>query len=230
MTDPVAYPCGCVNQIDPPSGVLRSLSKCPSHLAMRQEADALGEAYYRGLGALDADAPERYAGQLAEALGPFPPAPARDAPALEVGCGASPYVGAVRAAGYHWVGCDPSAWVEWWVREQHDAYVSPLTLEQLATEEERGQWDLILCAHAFEHMPDAPGAIRQCADLLAPGGELWAVVPDDEDPCNPDHLFYFTAGTLRSCLERAGLVVEREATRRYVKHENFLYARARKPA
>ena len=60
----LAYVCGCVNEVDPGCGALRSVSKCDDHIRERSEAAELGEAYYRSNGALDRDAPARYTAEL----------------------------------------------------------------------------------------------------------------------------------------------------------------------
>ena len=82
--------------------------------------------------------------------------------------------------------------------------------------------------------PPCPSAkaemIRKMAAYLDHGGELWIIVPDDSDPVNPDHLWFFTEATLRSTIEAAGLEVVRMAKRKYIERENFIYCRARKPA
>jgi SAM-dependent methyltransferase len=193
---------------------------------MQRDPATLDEAYYRENGALDDDAPARYVGQLVEALGELPRAsPYRTA--LEVGCGASPYVGAIRAAGYEYLGVDPSPWAKYWMVLEWDARVRTAGLAGVDFGELRPS--LILAAHVLEHLDDAPAAIVKCADLLTPGGELWVIVPDDSDLCNPDHLFFFDQNTLTYCIEAAGLVVERFAVRRYIERERFLYVRARKP-
>ena len=92
-----------------------------------------------------------------------------------------------------------------------------------------GCYALILAAHVLEHLDDAPAAAAKCARLLAPGGELWVVVPDDSDPCNPDHVWMGGPDAWRACVEAAGLAVERVAVRRYIQREQFVYIRARKP-
>jgi SAM-dependent methyltransferase len=222
-------PCGCVVLPDPATGVLRSASRCPEHMAARHDDSALlGPAYYAVLGALSPDAPARYVAELEEALGPIPPATRPDARVLEVGCGASPYVPALLRAGYGYLGLDPSRWACRWLEDSYGVGAIRMGVEE-PVEFALAGFDLILAAHVFEHVDDAPGAIRRCAGWLVPGGELWVIVPDDSDLGNPDHVWFFTEGTLRGCLEAAGLEIERMAVRRIVAHENFLYARARKP-
>lgn len=228
----MTHKCGCTVEVHAPSGVLRSVVKCPHHRAMMRDPATLDAAYYAELGVVDADGRPRetaHVAELVEALGELPPAPDPDALALEIGCGASPYVGAIRRAGWGYIGADGSPWAARWMRDTHGAVVYPAVFEELAAVLAPGGFGLILAAHVLEHLEDAPGAIRRAAGLLAPGGEMWVVVPDDSDLGNPDHLWFHRPETLRACALAAGLEVVREATRRYVAHENFLYLSARRP-
>jgi SAM-dependent methyltransferase len=223
------YKCGCVIATDEGSGVLRSLAKCPEHSRVHRDPAGLDGGYYASLGVLTPEhrlAATRHVAELVEALGPIP-SPTGCNLALEVGCGASPYVGAIREAGWVYAAVDPSSWASEWMRKAHDAPCHAVDFEDLAEDSPRG---LILSAHSLEHMADSPEAIKKCARLLDFGGILLLVVPDDSDHFNPDHLWHYTPETLRSSLEAAGLIVEAVESRRIVPHENFLYARARKPA
>lgn len=53
---------------------------------------------------------------------------------------------------------------------------------------EDGRWDVIVCSHVLEHVPDDDRAIRQLRRVLAPGGTAVVMVPrvsgrpTDEDP------------------------------------------------
>lgn len=224
----MTYPCGCENQHTPPSGVLRSIRKCPKHKAKQRDPATLDESYYTELGVLKDGrlADTNHVAELVEALGEFTRFVGRT-PALEIGCGASPYVAAILEAGHEYYGTDASPWAAQWMKETYGARVTVGRFEDV-----RLGWDhrLILAAHVLEHLDDAPAAIANCERLLCRGGELWIVVPDDSDPVNPDHIWFFDEFTLRACLEAAGLVVEKMAVRRYVPHENFIYCRARKPS
>lgn len=230
----ILYPCGCINFVRP-DGLMKSSEKCPAHRREARDPATLDAAYYRQFGVIDEACrprPTPHVAEMVEALGEFPPAPPSGprAVALEVGGGPSPYVGAIRAAGYAYAAIEPSAWAARWMQDYHRAPTLEARFEDVEPEWFRRPYALILAAHSIEHMTDAPGAIRKAAGLLAPGGELWVVVPDDSDPLNADHLWFFAPATLRACLESAGLVVERLVARRRVPHELFLYARARRPA
>jgi SAM-dependent methyltransferase len=222
------YRCGCINEVHKPSGILHSISKCRAHQRQARDPATWGRGHYASFGLLTDDdrlAETAHAAELIEALGPLPIA-LGNGEALEIGCGVSPYVGAIRDAGWGYIGVDLSQWAADWMWCNLFAYVV-MTSWELCHGSSR--YGLILSAHALEHMQDAPAALQKMADALLTGGQLWLVVPDDEDPINPDHLWMFTPQTLRSAVEAVGLTVERLETHRRVKHENFLYCRAVKP-
>lgn len=221
----IEYRCGCVNGIYP-QGVLHSVSKCPRHEAA---SGMSGQAYYERLGRVDSEGrglPSRHVEELTEALGPIPHATAGRWPALEIGGGCSAYCRSILDAGYSYEGIEPDPWAAKWTADTYGVACYPEKFEDVVLALD---YSLILAAHCLEHMDDAPVAIRRCASLLMPGGQLWIVVPNDDDPLNPDHLWYFDCESLRSCLESAGLVVDRVESRQIVKHEEFIYARCTKP-
>lgn len=226
--DRLTYVCHCVNEITRPWGVLRSVSKCPEHTAEQKEVGELGFDYYATMGTVEGGVPmcARYIGQLEEAIGAFPPAPQRPAKAkaLEIGCGMSMYVPALLAAGYDYLGVDPSPWACEWTRSTFNVKTHASTIETmgLLTDE----YDLILAAHCLEHLGDSPRAIRGCYELLRESGSLFIVVPDDEDPLNPDHRWFWSTWSLRQCLEATGFSVVKIATRKYIERESFIYCHA----
>lgn len=224
------YRCGCANEIHESSGVLQSVSKCAKHLRAMRDPSALGREYYEELGTIaDKKLKELpHVAQLVDALGELPRArKATPTPwALEIGCGTSPYADAIKKNGYVYWGIDSSKWVSGWMLETYKVHVHTGDFE--TAKFSHRSYDLILCAHAFEHMLLAPSAIHKAASLLVPGGQLWVIVPDDSDPLNADHLWFFTEATLRATIERAGLVVDRLVSRKHIERENFIYARASK--
>lgn len=224
----LVYVCGCVNVIDRESGILRSVVKCPAHLAERKEVGKLGMDYYATMGTVENGIPQcrRYLEQLREAIGHFPVA--YGDLALEIGCGMSMYVPGLLADRYDYRGVEPSEWAAEWTASTFDVRVHRGTIQDYFDHYDVYP-QLILAAHVLEHLDDAPGTIRRCAEALQPGGEFWIIVPDDEDPLNPDHMWFFSQDTLAANLKAAGLIVDRMAVRRYISRENFLYCRARKP-
>ncbi len=227
----LTYVCGCVNEIHDPSGVLHSVKKCDAHKAGQKEAGELGQAYYQELGTVSHDEPieateRRYVEQLTEALGPLP-VWSNGACALEIGCGISPYFRAIQGAGYAYLGIEPSEWAAKWMR-QRGAEVRNAMVEESFLD--LPIHEFILAAHVIEHLIDAPLAIVRLGRMLKPRGQLWIVVPNDEDPLNPDHLWTFSEATLGRCIEAAGLFIETMALRKYVAHESFIYCRAKRPS
>lgn len=225
----ITYVCGCVNEVHAASGVLRSVSKCEGHRREQREPAHLGRSYYEGLGTIAEGVPRcaAYLAQLREAMGPFPCVPPGESVALEVGCGCSMYAPGLIRRGFDYVGLEPNEWAARWTASTFDVPVLVETLES-ATLSPHG-YDLILSAHTLEHLADAPAALATMHSALRHGGELWLLIPDDTDPLNPDHLWFFSERTLRACLERAGFVTDLVATRKYIDRENFLYCRARRP-
>lgn len=194
---------------------------------MREPA-TLDARYYEELGILKDGKfqPTAHVEQLTEALGGMPSPRGGSRDALEVGPGVSPYARTLVALGWHYFTVEPSRWAVDFMMRVVGPHLGWSGLDRVA---ETTMFGFILAAHVFEHLEDAPGAIAKCSRLLEPGGEFWVIVPDDGDPVNPDHLWVFRPETLRSCLESAGLIVDRMAVRKYVAHENFIYARTRKP-
>lgn len=221
------YRCGCVIEVSEPYGVLRSVQKCRKHKAEQRDPAELDEAYYRSNGVFEDGFTTRHAEQLTEALGPIPTAPIDQPYALEIGCGVSFYVEAIRAAGYTYLGADKSTWAVNWMRRTYGIHAA--TYSDFESVTPRAAYSFILAPHVIEHLVNAPGAILRCAQWLLPGGQLWIVIPDDSDPLNPDHLWFFNEQTLTRCIEAAGLKIERTALRKYIERESFIYCGARKP-
>ncbi len=221
------YPCGCVNTVHEPSDILHSVSKCAFHLSHARDPASLDEAYYTELAQLDGGefVNSRHVEELLEALGPLPTPNGSD-DALEIGCGVSPYVPAIEEAGWFYLGLDSSPWAAGWTGDYWNVLTRAWSFEELPRDYRFG---FVLCCHALEHMCDAPAALRKMADVLVSGGHLWILVPDDSDPVNPDHIWFFTESTLRAAVERTGLVVDRLVSRKIVPREQFIYLRARKP-
>jgi SAM-dependent methyltransferase len=226
----IPYACGCVNERHEPTGALRSVSKCPGHTRAYQAPETLGEAYYAEFGLLKHGVlqPMNHVAELTEALGDIPVS-GGNGDVLEVGCGVSPYAGVLIERGWHYTGIEPSKWAAGWMYRTYGVDVFQVRFENFDDVGLSVQFGLILAAHSIEHTDDAPGAIARCAELLAPGGQLWLVVPDDTDPVNPDHLWFWSLRSLTLAIFQAGLVVDAITSRKMIERESFLYCRASKP-
>lgn len=240
----ITYNCGCVNDFDDRYGVLKSILKCDHHKSLQREIGELGEAYYQELGSATGVPP--HVSEFEDCFGRVEPVKTGSPFALEIGAGASHYVPMITDAGWYYCASEPSRWARKWMLDRYcDRHIQ---LSSSPWEEydrnadcllgDRGchggngwQYGMILSAHSLEHMIDAPAALEKMAEYLAPGGVLYAIIPDGgDDPTNPDHLWFFDPAGLEESMQRAGLVVESMQVRRRVEHERFIYCKARKPS
>lgn len=233
----IRYACGCFNEISEPHGVLRSVSKCAHHASCYRDPERLGVEYFIENGVLDKDGKtvldRHYIDELFEALGPFPTGPTVSVLgnsikllAMEVGCGISPYAGELQRRNWNYIGIEPCRFAAEWMKQHYNVPIHACGLEQF---EYYNMTRFLLAAHCLEHMKHAPWAIMRCAEILLPQGEFWIIVPDDSDPLNPDHRYFFSTTTLARCLEANKLVVEKMVVRKRIERENFIYCVARKP-
>jgi trans-aconitate methyltransferase len=136
------------------------------------------------------------------------------------------YIPVLQQAGFVYSGVEPDKEIAVIanVLLSHRCFIG--TYEDFQTDRE---YDLIFCAHAFEHMQDSPGMMAKAFSQLKSGGRLVLIVPNDEDKCNPDHLFFYNERSLRSVLMRIGFQDIRMVSRRRVPHEEFIYCSCVKP-
>lgn len=231
----ITYECGCVNNTERTCGALVSVSKCDKHLSEQRETSELGEEYYRILGALDDDAPERYQREFAECFGAIPKSDGPNGNAVELGCGVSPYVRMFTDNGYEYFGVDNSRWA----LDRNESLRIPLASFFQCDIQKRTSWDsirflnetvnVVLCSHAMEHLKDPFAFLELTYARLVHGGSFYLIIPNDDDPVNPDHKWFFSEWSLRVALVNAGFVIPIMTSRRRVPHEQFIYCLARKP-
>lgn len=225
----MTYQCGCINE-QHSSGITRCVSKCKVHRDYRRKQPK-GLAYYQMLGSVTKEGrpanTKAYVDQITDALGPLPP-PSDLIMALEIGGGASPYVGWIQRAGYSYTGIEVDSWAYRWVQQTYSRAVVYRGSFPLDCTFEDASFGLVLSVHSLEHMKEAPAALRRMYKLLCPGGLLYIVVPDDRDPTNPDHFWFFNTTTLPAVLSHTGFKVEKMVTKKIVEHEDFIYCLARK--
>lgn len=228
------YPCGCMNAvaIGPPLiTILKSIFKCGYHL---EHAGAGGLNHYIRMGALVNGVPrhQHYINELREAL-PKLESQLRDinegnstsSTAIEIGCGLGMYAPFFMNLRYQYFGVDTDADARAFVASNFDVDVYP-SMEECPIRVH----DVIMAAHVLEHIPESPIIVlKKWFNALHKNGRIVIIIPDDEDPVNPDHLWFFTEKCLRDILAHVGFVEVETAVRRRVKHENFIYATARKP-
>lgn len=227
MTDRI-FPCGCHNTWDTTWGMWKCLAKCPHHVEI--ESRNHGLQYYRSLGCFDeAGYPGRwYGAQFAEALGamsaPLLVGPGR---AVEVGGGPGVYQSWLRGKYYYAVLVEPDAEACEYARQAGGEVFGGSWREYLASGPPPA--DLIIAAHVCEHMLEGPAVFASFFENLKPGGRLLTIVPDDEDPLNPGHWWFYNPAALEGALARAGFEDVRTWVARRIPREQFIYSYARRP-
>jgi SAM-dependent methyltransferase len=230
INKPIPLVCGCINAIDPEWGAVRNVSKCRGHQIEQKPPAELDYEYYKGHGVFDGRAP--HVEEFEDAFGPLgfgAGGLSEPSLALEVGCGPSVYVPMFLSHGYRYLGIDPSRFACEWVSQKYQVGTTIATLEEF--EPLVPLWPtVILAAHVLEHLTDAPAGAVKLFHLLRSGGTAFIIVPHGEDdPWNPDHLWFFTPESLTNVLERIGFVNVRTTVRKRVPHERFIYCAAVKP-
>jgi SAM-dependent methyltransferase len=226
----VIYPCGCVNQ-RAECGALRSYSKCAEHKRAKEDMEAGSDFdYYRSIGCVDDDmvmsdeVRQRYVHELNSAL----LLPVGPGACLEVGCGLSPYVPLLRDLQWTYQFYERRGWAASWMGRTYrvEGFIGEYWPEHFNAE----SYDLIMMMHVLEHLDDAPDALARTRRIIRPGGHLVVLVPDDSDLVNPDHQWFFTESSLKTCLETACFDVKLIVTKRVIERERFIYCLARRPS
>lgn len=118
-------------------------------------------------------------------------------------------------------GIEPNAWLcEQLTARGHRMLQGSFESHIAALTTGETRFDIITLYEVLEHQPCPDEFLLACYDLLAPGGVLAVVVPNDYSPIQlaakqrlglqsywlapPQHLFYFTPKTLQLCLRRCG--------------------------
>lgn len=223
----ITYECGCVNELGPP---MRCLTKCAFHKQWSLDHPSGRDYYMAQLGVFDDGIIQcaRYEQEMRDALCAFHDKSFyklnQDGRVIEFGCGCSPYIPWLRSYGYHdYLGIEPSAWAARWTRDTYGVEVIKSTIEDLDPAK-YGDRDLVLAAHVLEHTKEAPAALAKMTEHLREGGQIIILVPDSQDPTNPDHWWFFTEESLVTCMEQVGLKRVRAVTKRIVQHEQYIFA------
>jgi 2-polyprenyl-3-methyl-5-hydroxy-6-metoxy-1,4-benzoquinol methylase len=135
---------------------------------------------------------------------------------IEVGCATGFFLDVCRSAGWTTKGVELSDYASQYAREQLKLDVITGTLADAHYPPDSAQlvalWDVI------EHVPDPMGTLKTAATLVEPGGLLVLSTGDIDSLISRllgpswrlityDHLFYFSARTMRKYLESVGLEV-----------------------
>lgn len=136
---------------------------------------------------------------------------------LDVGCGNGEFISKMRAMGWAVSGVEPDPEAVKIAREHFGLEVQEGTLEQAAFQAD--SFDAVILHHVIEHVPAPMTLLRQCKQVLKPGGKIVVMTPNVESLAHqhfgkswfplqpPTHISLFSAKTLAFCARRAGLIV-----------------------
>jgi SAM-dependent methyltransferase len=80
------------------------------------------------------------------------------------------------------------------------------------------RYDVIVCSHVLEHLPDPVGFLRKMKDCLPPGGSFLALVPINEREADPHHQLVVT----RSAVDEWTRAADFEMAA-YEEHDPWIY-------
>lgn len=143
---------------------------------------------------------------------------------LDLGCSSGLLAERLREMGHSVTGVDVNEFPE--AQERMSAFFKADLAQGIPPEVGTG-FDQILMADVLEHLPDPGGLLRQCQDLLTPGGSILLCVPnighwyprtratlglfdyDQRGILDATHLRFFTRRSIRRLVERNGYEVSR---------------------
>jgi SAM-dependent methyltransferase len=138
---------------------------------------------------------------------------------LDLGCGAGRFVAALRDAGADAVGVELAEAALSRARANVPGADLRLVEADGSLPLEHGSVDLVWCSEVLEHVADTEHLLLEARRVLKPGGRLLVTVPfhgrvkgavialtrfDDHYDPTGQHLRFYTAGSLRTTLERSG--------------------------
>lgn len=221
------YKCGCINTEHLPTGAFCRVTTCNEHLEESKYQHSKSPLeYLKSLGAIKDGVPncKQYIEQLKEAIGSFPVARSHEDFVMEVGCGLSMYAPEILRTGYDYVGIDSNS--SFCLATSKTFNVETICQDFDMVSISSNRIEIILSAHCLEHLNNAPQALEKMYGLLQPRGLLYLIIPDDSDPVNPDHVWFFKEFSLRKTIELAGFEIEKFVTRKYIEREQFFYVKA----
>lgn len=138
---------------------------------------------------------------------------------LDVGCGGGLFLEAARSAGWQALGVEPGRAAVEHCRSKGLEVI--LNTFEGASPELSGPFDVVHMRNVLEHVPDPAAMVAMAAGLVAPGGLLVAIVPNDYNPIQKalreyegyrpwwvavkHHLNYFDFSSLEGLVARHGL-------------------------
>jgi SAM-dependent methyltransferase len=141
--------------------------------------------------------------------------------ALDVGCATGALLAALRDSGWEPQGVEISAAQAAYGRERYGLPIHAGSLESAAFPD--GSFELVHASHLIEHLNDPAAFLDEAGRVLAPGGLLALTTPNADGfqarllgrrwrSAIYDHLYLFSARTLRALLESRGFAIAAKAT------------------
>jgi 2-polyprenyl-3-methyl-5-hydroxy-6-metoxy-1,4-benzoquinol methylase len=135
---------------------------------------------------------------------------------IDVGCGPGAFLKAARDSGFKVAGIEPAWFSAMWSRRKFGLDIKPIKLERYHPKD---QFDMVVCLHVIEHVPDPLATVRHLSRLSKPHGIVMLATPNlgcpkalklgaDWEAVGPaDHLFLFDKSTLSLLVEKGGLKI-----------------------
>ena len=202
---------------------------------------AVLDAYYRDLSKYgtghksgkESDLDERRFRDIASTIATF--LPGRSSKVLEIGCATGRLLSLVREAGFDNVqGLDPSPGC---ARAALALYEIPVLVGSMFDIPlPKASVDFVILIGVLEHVEDLRGAMKHVRDVLAPGGQVYAEVPDAANLADrPDapyqefsteHINFFSTASLANLFWTTGFEVLTTGERVRQQHDNTKYPAA----
>jgi SAM-dependent methyltransferase len=225
----VKYDCGCVNMTEETSGLLHSIVKCNFHMEHIYSPEKRQLFYYKEVGSIDEKGIPQFAHYIKELETGFDSADMMylanglGKSFLELGPGLGQYIPLFLQGGATYLAVDESAFSVNWIRS---LFYVPITQQDAETICDEWRFDCVFAAHLLEHTKDAPAMLKKMHTIARE--RLYLIVPDDQDPVNPDHQWFFTKDSLYKILRRTGFKNIRIKIQKIVPQEDFMYCVAEK--
>lgn len=140
---------------------------------------------------------------------------------LEIGCATGALLSAFREAGWRAMGVEVGQSMAGYARERFGLDVEAGTIETASFEP--GSFDAVVATHLIEHLNDPRSFLAKARAALRQDGRLYLITPNVDGlqarmmgsrwrSAIRDHLYLFSARTLRAMLESECFSVERVGT------------------
>ena len=140
---------------------------------------------------------------------------------LDVGCATGALMSGLKGEGWECVGVEPCEPAARYGRERYGLDIRATVLEK--ADLEPGSFDIVHASHVIEHLNDPRTLLHEARRLLIPSGRLILTTPNLDGfqarvlggawrSAIFDHLYLFSARSLRAMLEETGFRVERMVT------------------